>query len=129
MSHQITNPVLKEDGQMEIKITQQRYNPLLKRREIVFELDHAQTRGTPSRLEVRKTLAETLKTNLDVVYVKLIETKAGTMLAKGEANAYDSVQQARLIEPKYVIARNIPEEKQALAEKTATPKQPAQKEE
>jgi small subunit ribosomal protein S24e len=120
---------LKEDGQMEIKITQQRYNPLLKRKEIVFELDHAQTRGTPSRLEVRKTLAEMLKANLDVVYVKLIETKAGTMLAKGEANAYDSAQQARLIEPKYIIVRNIPEEKQASAEKTEAPKQPAPKEE
>jgi small subunit ribosomal protein S24e len=120
---------LKEDGQMEIKITQQSYNPLLKRREVVFELDHAQTRGTPSRLEIRKALTEMLKTNLDVVYVKLIETKAGTMLAKGEANAYDSAQQARIIEPKYIIARNIPEEKQDSAEKTETPKQPAQKEE
>lgn len=113
---------------MEVKITQQRYNPLLKRREVAFELEHAQTRSTPTRLEVRKTLAEILKTNLDLVYVKRVETKTGTMIAVGEANAYDSAQQARLIEPKHIIARNIPEEK-APAEQTETPEQPAQKEE
>jgi small subunit ribosomal protein S24e len=106
---------------MEIKITQQRYNPLLKRKEIAFELEHVQTRGTPPRLEVRKTLAELLKTNLDAVYVKRIETKAGTMLATGEANAYDSAQQGRVVEPKYILARNLPEEKEASSEKTETP--------
>jgi len=125
MPHQINKPALKEDGQMEIKITQQQYNPLLKRREIVFEVDHAQTKGTPTRLEIRKTLAEMLRTNPDVVYVKRIETKAGTMVAMGEANAYDSLEQAKLVEPKYIIARNMPKEKKEPAEKPeAPPKQP-----
>ena len=114
---------------MEIEITQQRYNPLLKRKEVSFVLRHAEAGGTPPRLEVRKTLAEVLKTNLDVIYVKRIETKAGTMLAKGEANAYDSAQQGRLIEPRYIIARNTTEESEASAEKTENPQEPAQKEE
>ncbi len=120
---------------MEIKITQQQYNSLLKRREIAFQVEHTQTKGTPTRLEIRKTLAEMLKTNPEAVYVKRIETKTGTMLAKGEANAYDSVEQAKLVEPKYIIARNMPKEKKEAAEKPEAPKpaekaeQPAKKEE
>ncbi len=109
---------------MEIKITQQQHNPLLKRREIMFEVDHSQTKGTPPRLEIRKTLAEVLKANPELVYVKRVETKAGTMIATGEANAYDSIEQANLVEAKYIVARNMPKEKKESAEKPEAPKQP-----
>jgi len=110
---------------MEVKIIQQQYNPLLKRKEVAFEIRHQQTRGTPSRLEVRQKLAEQLKTNLELVYVKRVETKTGTMTARGEANAYDTVEQAKLVEPQYVIERNLPKEKkEAAAEKTEEPKKP-----
>jgi len=117
---------------MEIKITQQQYNPLLKRREVTFNVEHTQTKGTPPRLEIRRTLAEMLKTNPDLVYVKRIETKAGTMLAVGQANAYDSVEQAKLVEPEYIISRNMPKEQKEAAEKPAEeapkPKQPEEAE-
>lgn len=109
---------------MEIKIIQQQYNPLLKRKEIVFEVEHTQTKGTPSRLEIRRTLAEVLKANSELVYIKRVITKAGTMMAKGEANAYDSPAQARLVEAKYIIARNTPKEKKEPAEKPEPPKPP-----
>jgi len=65
-----------------------------------------------------------LKTNPEAVYVQKIETKAGTMLAVGEANAYDSVEQAKLVEPKYIIVRNQPKEKKEAAEKPEAPKPP-----
>jgi len=110
---------------MEVKITQQQYNPLLKRKEIAFEVRHEQTRGTPSRLEVRQKLAEELKTNPELVYVKRIETRTGTMTARGEANAYDAIEQARLVEPQYIIERSMPKEKkEEAAEKAEEPKKP-----
>jgi len=124
MPHQINKPAPKEDEPMEIKITQQQYNPLLKRTEIAFRVDHTQTKGTPARLEIRKNLAEMLKTNPEVVYIKRIVTNAGTMIADGEANAYDTVEQAKLVEPKYIIARNTPKEKKEPTEKPEAPKQP-----
>ncbi len=102
---------------MKVTITQQQYNPLLKRKEIAFEVDHKQTRGTPTRLEVRNALAEMLKAKPEVVCVKRIETKTGTMIAIGEANAYDTAEQASLIEPKYIIERNTPKEKKETEEK------------
>lgn len=112
---------------MEIKITQQQYNPLLKRKEITFAVDHKQTKGTPTRLEIRHALAEMLKTNLDTIYVKRVETKTGTMTATGEANAYDSVEQGKLVEPKYIIDRNMPKEKKEEAEKPEAPPKQAEK--
>jgi ribosomal protein S24E len=96
---------------MKVKIVSKKHNPLLKRKEVVFEVEHADTRGTPPRLEVRKELASKLKTKLDLVYVRKVETKTGTMIAVGEANAYDSIEQAQLLEPKHIVARNTPPEK------------------
>ena len=112
---------------MQVTITQQQHNPLLKRTEVTFTIDHKQTRGTPTRLEIRNALAEMLKTKPEVVYVKRIETKAGTMTATGEANAYDSVEHAQRIEAKYVIERHQPKEKKEAAEETKAPAPPAEK--
>jgi small subunit ribosomal protein S24e len=113
---------------MEIKITQQQYNPLLKRKEVFFKVEHAQTKGTPSRLEIRKKLAEMLQTTTEVVYVRRVETKTGTMTATGEANVYNKVEQAKMLEPSHIIARNIPKEERKEKTETLTekPEQPTQ---
>ncbi|MGD2066241.1 MAG: 30S ribosomal protein S24e [Candidatus Bathyarchaeota archaeon] len=96
---------------MKLKIVSKEKNPLLKRTEIAFSIDHDQTGGTPSRTEVRTQLASLLKTKLELVYVKHLETKTGTMAAVGEANAYESAEQAKLVEPKHIFARNAVPEK------------------
>ncbi|MDH5438145.1 MAG: 30S ribosomal protein S24e [Candidatus Bathyarchaeota archaeon] len=96
---------------MKVKIVSQEYNPLLKRKEIVFEVEHAETGGTPPRLEVREKLASKLKTSLELVYVRRMETKTGTVIAVGEVNAYDSVEQAKFLEREHIVARNAPLEK------------------
>jgi small subunit ribosomal protein S24e len=93
---------------MEVKIVSQKENPLLKRKEIQFQVDHEKAGGTPARLEIRKAVADALKANTDLVFVKRFETKTGTNRAFGVANLYDSVEQAELVEPEYVIKRNIP---------------------
>ena len=41
-----------------------------------------------------------------------MKTRTGTMVAVGEANVYDSVEQAKRMEPKHILARNaVPEKK------------------
>ncbi len=123
---------------MKLKIVSKEQNPLMKRKEVTFRVEHAQTGGTPTRVEVRKQLATLLKTKLDLVYVKQLETKTGTTVAVGEANAYDSVEQAKLMEPKHIIARNAipeekpeeaqaPEEKPEKPEKAEEPEKPEEK--
>ena len=102
---------------MKIKILYQKYNPLLKRKEVVFELDHREEGATIPRLGLRSNLAEMLKTKPGLVFVEKVETKTGTMTALGEANAYETPEQAKLVEREHIIARNTVPEKPAEAEK------------
>jgi small subunit ribosomal protein S24e len=99
---------------MGIKILSEKENPLLKRKELCFQIEHAQT-GTPSRLEIRKAIAKISKTDTDLVYVQKLETKTGGFTAVGTANVYDSVEQAKFVEPDHILKRNVlmekPEEK------------------
>lgn len=96
---------------MEVTIVSEKKNPLLKRREVYFQIKHNQTGSTPPRSEVRKAVADALKTNIELVFIKKIETKTGTQTATGLANIYDLLEQAKLIEPEYIINRNVPQEK------------------
>jgi small subunit ribosomal protein S24e len=101
---------------MEIEIISEKENPLLKRREVYFRVKHEQMGSTPPRLEVRKAIASALKAKVDFVFVKKFKTKTGKHIAVGLANVYDSVDQARLVEPEYIIKRNEPPEKTGEAE-------------
>jgi len=114
---------------MKVKIVSQEFNPLLKRKEIVFKVEHADTGGTPPRLEVKKKLASKLKTKLELVYIRKMETKTGTMIAVGEANAYDSVEQAKLLEPEHIVVRNAPPAPPEKAEKEEGGKERKEREE
>lgn len=96
---------------MEVKIISKEENPLLKRTEIRFQIEHDQAGTTPPRLEVRKAVAAALKTNADLIFVKKLETETGTHVAMGVANAYESVEQAKRVEPEYIVKRNAPPEK------------------
>ncbi len=96
---------------MKVKVLSQTPNPLLKRKEVTFKVEHSDDRETPSRFEVRQKLASNLKANLELVYIEKVETKTGTMTAMGEANVYESVEQAKLLEPEHIVARNAPKEK------------------
>ena len=111
---------------MKLKIISKEKNPLMKRKEVTFSIEHTQTGGTPTRIELRKKLATLLKTDLELVYVKQVETKTGTTVAIGEANAYDSIEYAKLMEPKHIIARNATPEK---SEEPQTPEETTEKEE
>jgi len=101
----------REENTVEVKIISKKENPLLKRREIRFQVEHDQTGSTPPRLEIRKAVANALELDANLVFVKKLETKTGMQTAIGAANIYDSIEQAKLIEPEYIIKRNVPPEK------------------
>lgn len=100
-------------GSMKIKIISKDQNLLMKRKELKFSVDHTQNGSTPSRVNVRSQLASLLKTRPELVFVKNMKTKKGTMLAVGEANVYDSDKTAKSMEPKHVITRNVIQEKKS----------------
>ena len=106
-----------EEYNLKLKIVSRKQNPLLKREEVIFEVDHSEEGETTSRSEIRRKLADILKAKVELIFVEKAETKTGTMTAKGEANAYETVDQAKLIEREHIIQRNeLKEEKDAEVE-------------
>jgi small subunit ribosomal protein S24e len=89
------------------EIVNNQRNELLKRNEVKFSIYHEEG-GTPSRVDVKQKLAASLDVNEERIYISKYGTKTGSMTAVGEANVYDSIEQAKMIEPKYIILRNSP---------------------
>ena len=102
---------------MQVKITSEKSNPLLKRREITFSVEHGQTGSTPPRADVRKAVADALKVNTDLVFVRKFETRTGTHVALGKAYVYDSKEHAIVVEPEFIVKRYSPPEKPKEEEK------------
>jgi small subunit ribosomal protein S24e len=95
---------------MEIKIVSTKENPLLKRKEVNFRVEQDPRGKTPARLAVKKALAAELKIKEEMVFIKKMRTMTGTSTAVGIANAYETVEQAKFIEPEYIRKRNSPPE-------------------
>ena len=75
-------------------------------------MEHEQTRAAPHLdWKSERAVADALKVNVDVVFVKKLKPRQARTQAFGVANLYDSVEQAKLIEPEYIVKRNIPPEK------------------
>ncbi len=95
-------------SRMKVKIVSEKENVLLKRKEVVFEVNHQDVGSTPPRMEVKKALANLLGVDQDLVFIKRYETKTGTLTALGRANIYSNIEQAKSIEPEYILKRNLP---------------------
>ena len=96
---------------MQVKIETTKDNPLLKRKEVGFTIVQGPKEKTPQRLEAKKAIAIELKVGDDVVFIKKMRTKTGTSITQGVANIYQSVGQAKIVEPNYILKRNSPPEK------------------
>lgn len=95
---------------MEVKIVSKKDNPLLKRKEVQFIIEHKQGK-TPVRLDIKRSIASELQVTDKLVFIKRMNTMTGTNTSVGFANVYASEAQAKLIEPEYIIKRNSPPEK------------------
>jgi small subunit ribosomal protein S24e len=67
---------------MEIQIINEKENPLLKRREVLANINY-QGGSTPSKAELQKILAEQLKANIENIEITKIISEVG--LSKGRA--------------------------------------------
>ena len=95
---------------MKVKIVSTKENPLLKRKEVDFRVEHGPKGKTPSRLDVKRALATELKINEEMIFVKRMRTMTGTNTTAGIANVYETMEQAIFIEPEYIRKRNSPPE-------------------
>jgi small subunit ribosomal protein S24e len=95
---------------MEIRIVEERTNPLLKRRELRFEVAHA-TAATPTRDTVRTELAKEVHAAKERVIIERMRPRFGTAVTRGEANIYETADAAKSITREHILVRNGLKEK------------------
>ncbi|WP_423792032.1 30S ribosomal protein S24e [Methanocaldococcus indicus] len=89
---------------MIINIISKRYNPLLKRTEVRFYIDH--DGATPKFMEVRDKLAAMLNADKNLLVVEKIVEETGMQRARGYAKLYDSEDMLRFIEREHILRKN-----------------------
>jgi small subunit ribosomal protein S24e len=79
-------------------------NPILNRREIVFKVIHDES--TPTRKSVVEKLAATQNSKVGLVYVDSLKTEFGKRETIGYAKIYETAERAKEIERAHIIERN-----------------------
>jgi ribosomal protein S24E len=118
---------------MEIKVSNELYNPLLKRKEITLEIEHT-GEGTPQRFDIRKRMASKLNAKIENVFVVSLDTYTGLQRSTCALQVYDDSRAASSTVPEHVATRNLPPEerakvKEAKAAKPEKAAKPAEKRE
>ncbi len=89
---------------MDVDIIEEDENPMLHRTDVTFELNHDD--ATPSRLQVRDSLAATLNKDADEVVVRNLDTKFGMRKTVGTAKVYETADAAIDVEQDHMLDRN-----------------------
>lgn len=90
---------------MKMEITENKQNPLCRRSEVYFTIDHV-GEPTPGRNAVAEEVAKQTKSKRDCVVVASVESVYGTGKSKGYAKVYESKQAALELERDYQLKRN-----------------------
>jgi len=95
--------------EMKVEVVDKVENPLFKRTEVKFKVDHAGA-PTPKRLEVSPQLAALLGVAEDLLVIDKLASTHGRQVASGIARTYSSREQLEKVEPKYLLKRGLPKE-------------------
>ena len=110
--------------EMDLKVKEDTYNPLLKRKELCLEVEHEKA-GSPSRTSLREAVASKYSTKSENVFVLGIETKTGSQTSTCKIQVYDDLAAAKNFVPKHIQVRNLPsEERKKLKESKKAEEKP-----
>jgi len=90
---------------MNLKVVKETVNVLLSRKEVVASINFDGT--TPSRKDVQKELAKTIKADDKLVIIKHINTNFGSSFAEVIANVYDNEKVLNTLERKNLIEKHL----------------------
>ena len=90
---------------MKMEITQKKDNPLYKRVEVYFTINH-DGESTPGRNAVAEAIAKECKSKRECVVVDCIESVYGKGMSKGYAKVYESKEVALEFDREYLLKRN-----------------------
>lgn len=89
---------------MDIQIIEEKNNPLLNRREVVFKVLHDE--ATPSRKSIVERLAATMNSKSGLVFVDRLNTEFGKRETIGYAKIYETPERAKQVERPHIVERN-----------------------
>jgi small subunit ribosomal protein S24e len=89
---------------LDIQVIEEKNNPNLNRREIVFKVIH--DASTPTRKSVVERLAATLNSKSSLVFVDSLKTEFGKRETIGYAKIYETAERATQVERVHIIKRN-----------------------
>lgn len=90
---------------METTIIEEKYNPLIGRKEVDVLLTHL-GEVTPTREAVRSKIAALLNIDLDHVVIQSIHGHFGEPRSRVTVHCYDKNEDVYVFEPKYRLKRN-----------------------
>ena len=94
----------------QISIIEDKYNPLLERREVKIEVA---SKSTPKRDLLRKSVAASLKVPLECVYVRSCLSSFGTNISICRVHVYKDPERGKKVEPKHIQLRNLSRDERA----------------
>ena len=100
---------LNREVKLEIIVTEEKDNPLLRRREISAIIKH-DFGPTPDRLDIKAKIAAKYGVSADTVIIKQMKNHFGASQEFLTAYIYESLEVAKKIEHEYMIIRNMPKE-------------------
>jgi small subunit ribosomal protein S24e len=103
----------------DLKITGDRRNELLKRRELSFTLGY--TGSTPSRSEVMGKVCAILNLDEKKVVLDSVKTRFGERKMTGSARVYDDEEMLKKTEQGYLMERGRPKAKEGEEPEAAVP--------
>ncbi|MFA5930938.1 MAG: 30S ribosomal protein S24e [archaeon] len=101
---------------MDLKIVKKHKNELMKRTEITAEM---QEKTIPSKQQIREKLAALVNSSVEKISITKVVTKFGSPAAIVHARTYNSVEDLKKTEQKYVVVRNFGKEKKEGSEADA----------
>ncbi|MHA2223682.1 MAG: 30S ribosomal protein S24e [Candidatus Hodarchaeales archaeon] len=90
---------------MEITITEEKYNPLIGRKEVNVLITHL-GEVTPTREAIRSKIAAQINMDLDHVVIQSVNGHFGEPRSRVIAHCYDQVEDVTVFEPKFRLKRN-----------------------
>jgi small subunit ribosomal protein S24e len=89
----------------DLKILEEKENPLLYRKELIVEIDHT-GEPTPKREDVRKRVAALKGVSENLVIVHSIKPLFGVGKSVAFVKIYESEEKLREIEPRYMLRKH-----------------------
>lgn len=104
---------------MKLTILKERDTPLLSRKRVTCEVLYEG--ATPSRLELKKSVAKQLKADEKLVILKHIYTKFGKQKAKVIAHVYEKEEDLKKLEHEKLVAKHSPKKEEKKEDEEAKP--------